>query len=452
MRRYLSIALLLLLTLLPAAAQFETPPPGLDELFAGGDNYFLEVTSLPGMIPQKGRAVVSFRLSYDLLTFRTASQTFQKGNAYVATPTIYVEAVGIDGVISDRAKWQDSARARDFAETNSRSTFITGAVVLSLRPGLYTIRYTFDDGTPGSGFTEAVNGFRMDDFSGASPAIGTPLQLKDLLGDTLVAASIDGNAMFGHRMRAYVPLAASEEPTRLRYEILSAPKPGAGAPKVQATGLATILGKGTLDRPIPTGNDLRFVIRRDSAPATAYGAMIDASTSDLDPGDYLLVLTCESGYGSTVDTARFKLRWVDAPISLAKVDYAIKALYPIVSDDSLDLLQSGDRERQSAALKEFWARRDPTPGTRYNEAMAEYYRRVDYAYFNFKSISQKDGAFTDRGKIYILYGPPSEVNRELQPDADPKEIWLYKNKVGRGFVFTDQSKSGEYRLTEYYDL
>jgi hypothetical protein len=84
--------------------------------------------------------------------------------------------------------------------------------------------------------------------------------------------------------------------------------------------------------------------------------------------------------------------------------------------------------------------------------MAEYYRRADYSYFNFRSIGQKDGVFTDRGKIYMLNGPPTQINRQMQPDSHPREVWSYENRVARVFVFIDESKTGEYRLVEYHDL
>jgi GWxTD domain-containing protein len=454
MRRTLPITLALLLSLVfPALGQTAAPSPGMEELFSYGDNYFIEATALPGTVPGKGRALVSFRLSYDLLTFHKVAQAFQKDAQYVAVPTIYVEAVAMDGVISDRGKWEDTARAADFAQTNSKNTFITGAVDLALRPGVYTIKYTFDDGTPGSGFSESIFTFRMDDFSGASPAVGTPLFLRDVAGDTLTAASIDGNAMFGRRLLAYVPLASSGEPKSLRFELLDVGGRNSADPKVVQTGLGTFLGSATLGPAMPSGDEIRFAVRHDaSVPPHAYAAMIDASIADLETGDYMLVLNYDAADGSVTDSVRFKLRWIDIPVSLSRVDYAIKVLYPIVSDDSLDAMLSGDREHQTQALRKFWEDRDPTPDSKYNEAMAEYYRRVDYAFFNFRALGQRDGAFTDRGKIYILYGPPTEVNRELQPDSAPREVWLYHNKVNRGFVFTDPSKAGDYRLTEYYDL
>ena len=50
-------------------------------------------------------------------------------------------------------------------------------------------------------------------------------------------------------------------------------------------------------------------------------------------------------------------------------------------------------------FNEFWRILDPTKDTKFNEAMAEYYTRVDYSFFNFRSLDQNDGTFTDRGKI-----------------------------------------------------
>ncbi|MCA9388055.1 MAG: GWxTD domain-containing protein, partial [Candidatus Andersenbacteria bacterium] len=70
----------------------------------------------------------------------------------------------------------------------------------------------------------------------------------------------------------------------------------------------------------------------------------------------------------------------------------------------------------------------------------------------FATLQQQDGVFTDRGKIYILFGPPTETRREFDPDANPKEIWRYDNVVKREFVFRDRNESGTYRLVEYYDL
>ena len=83
--------------------------------------------------------------------------------------------------------------------------------------------------------------------------------------------------------------------------------------------------------------------------------------------------------------------------------------------------------------------------------MAEYYTRVDYSFFNFRSLDQNDGTFTDRGKIYILNGPPTELQRDLRGET-PKEVLIYKNRVSKEFIFTDKTTKGNFKLIGVVDL
>ena len=163
-------------------------------------------------------------------------------------------------------------------------------------------------------------------------------------------------------------------------------------------------------------------------------------------------MTLAAGGREKVDTQFFDLKWIDMPYSLSSPLYAIKSLWPIATDEEIDRLLDVGRENYPEALREYWKKLDPTPETAYNERMAEYYRRVDYAFFNFATLKEEDGVFTDRGKIYILFGPPTGTRREFDPEANPKEIWTYDNVVKREFVFRDKNESGSYRLVEYYDL
>jgi GWxTD domain-containing protein len=454
MRRALLILLLLALVPFVATAQ-QRLPNSLGEFYSYGDNYFIEITTLPGTVPGKGRGVVTFRLTNDLMTFRKTSRSYQKGSLYIATPTLYLEAINAEGVIVDRATWRDTARAADFEKTNSKTDFLCGSVELALRPGIYTIKYIFDDGTPGNGFSQTTQAIRMDDFESISPAIGLPVFVRSVAGDTLVPTAIDGAALFGKRIRLYLPLSSGDAPKEVRYELLRAQRGPNDPPRVVDAGRGKLLGNVTLSSAIPAGNDLQFIIRHggdSSVPPHSYGAMIETSTDDLDVGDYIMAVTYDAGFGNVTDSVRFKLRWIDMPFSLSRPEYAIKALYPIATDETIDSMLSGDRDRQRASLDAFWARLDPTPSTKYNEKMAEYYRRVDYAFFNFKSIGENDGTFTDRGKIYMLNGPPSNVEREMQPDGPPREVWLYRNAVAKRFIFVDESRTGEYHLVEYSGL
>jgi GWxTD domain-containing protein len=441
---------------LPVQAQ-SSGSGSLDEFYTYGDTYFLEVITLPGKTTAKSRVMVNFRFSYDLLTFHRTAYAYQKGNLYEAGVTMYVEAIGSDGVVGDRAMWQDTVRVQDYALTNAKRIFLPGAVELSLRPGVYTIKYIISDGTPGSGFTETMGPVRVDDFHSPSPAVGMPLFLREAVDDTLYAASIDGNALYGRPVRLYVPLASIEAPKVLRYELWSAPDQKSSAtPRMFESGNGTLLKNVAPGPAVATDGNFRYVLHHTpdtGRGARSHGALVTIPTDNLTIDNYLLLLSYEAGGNSVTDSVRFSLKWEDLPLSLSNAEYAIRALYPIAGDDTIQaLLSAGTNAEQLAALGKFWAAQDPTPGTHYNEAMAEYYRRVDYAFFNFKNLGQRDGVFTDRGKIYILFGPPTDVSREMLPEVSPHEIWTYSNRVGKKFVFLDDSKIGEYRLVEYYDL
>ena len=108
------------------------------------------------------------------------------------------------------------------------------------------------------------------------------------------------------------------------------------------------------------------------------------------------------------------------------------------------LLLRTDAERDMF-IKQFWLRRDPTPGTEKNEFQEEHYRRVAFANTHF--ASSVPGWKTDRGRVYIVYGPPDEI--ESHPGLG-LEQWLYHHLNGLGndilAEFADPNKTGDFRL------
>lgn len=89
-------------------------------------------------------------------------------------------------------------------------------------------------------------------------------------------------------------------------------------------------------------------------------------------------------------------------------------------------------------LFEFWKRRDPVPETVQNEYKTEFMQRVRYTNSQFRTAN-KEGWQTDRGRVYIVYGPPDEYERyESSPVTKPYEIWYYNELQGGVlFVFAD---------------
>jgi GWxTD domain-containing protein len=79
-------------------------------------------------------------------------------------------------------------------------------------------------------------------------------------------------------------------------------------------------------------------------------------------------------------------------------------------------------------IEQFWERRDPTPGTAANEMKEEHYRRIAYSNERFWE-KDKPGWQTERGRAYILFGPPDEI--EAHPN-EKYEKWLYKGISGVG--------------------
>jgi GWxTD domain-containing protein len=123
---------------------------------------------------------------------------------------------------------------------------------------------------------------------------------------------------------------------------------------------------------------------------------------------------------------------------------------------------STDEEREQF-IEGFWLRRDPTPDTIENEFKEEHYRRIAYA--NERYASGIPGWKSDRGRIYITYGPPDEIDshpsggsyeRPMEEGGGetstyPFETWRYRYIEGIGndinIEFVDPTMSGEYRMT-----
>jgi len=145
-------------------------------------------------------------------------------------------------------------------------------------------------------------------------------------------------------------------------------------------------------------------------------------------------------------------KWLNEDVVYIITDEERKAFKNLQTDD----------ERESF-VEQFWLRRDPTPDTEENEFKEEHYRRIAYA--NDHYGSGIPGWKTDRGRIYIIYGPPDEIEshpsggtyeRPMEEGGGetstyPFEDWRYRYIEGIGnnviIEFVDTTMSGEYHMT-----
>lgn len=128
-------------------------------------------------------------------------------------------------------------------------------------------------------------------------------------------------------------------------------------------------------------------------------------------------------------------------------DFLSKVRYIITRKERKIFLELPQSEREQF-IEEFWERRDPDPDTEENEFKMEYFNRIEKASDLFIGEA-KPGWLTDRGRIYILFGPPMDRMR-YPMGGDPysrcREIWYYG---AFPVVFIDSTCTGIYSLVTY---
>ncbi len=155
-------------------------------------------------------------------------------------------------------------------------------------------------------------------------------------------------------------------------------------------------------------------------------------------------------------------------------------VYIITDEEKGAFLRLSNNDERDQFIEQFWLRRDPTPDTVENEYKEEHYRRIAYANERFTAGVQ--GWRTDRGRIYIVYGPPVNIESHAggeegyQRPADyrgftpndtgggygntgttyssttyPYEVWTYRHLDGVGdnimIEFVDRCNCGTYKIS-----
>ena len=165
------------------------------------------------------------------------------------------------------------------------------------------------------------------------------------------------------------------------------------------------------------------------------------------PGRYTLIIQLEEKTEKAITEAKFSANWSNFEFSKLNINTAIETLKEFVPEkDIKNILQTPDSTKE-AWFELFWKERDPTPDTDKNELQEEFYHRVDFANNNFTvNALDKEGWKTDRGNIYVKYGPPTDVERHQdQLNLPPYEIWYYE-KLDRRYYFEDKSGVGDFQL------
>ncbi len=135
----------------------------------------------------------------------------------------------------------------------------------------------------------------------------------------------------------------------------------------------------------------------------------------------------------------------------------------ITPEEESAFKQLATDEERDQFIEQFWQRRDPTPDTPENEFKEEHYRRIAYANEHF--AAGMPGSRTDRGRIYIVWGPPDEIDshpaggnyqRDISEGGGststyPFERWRYRYLEGVGqevtIEFVDSCMCNDYHIS-----
>jgi len=130
-----------------------------------------------------------------------------------------------------------------------------------------------------------------------------------------------------------------------------------------------------------------------------------------------------------------------------ELDNTYNSMTPLLTNKEKRNFKRAGVEGKRNLLTQFWEKRDPDPSTQINELQIEYSKRLEYVNQNFGN-QRTEGYDTDRGRVYLIYGEPDEVDRNpLGVNTKPYEIWQYHSvQGGVEFVFVDRSGFGVYEL------
>ena len=135
----------------------------------------------------------------------------------------------------------------------------------------------------------------------------------------------------------------------------------------------------------------------------------------------------------------------------------------ITDEERSTFMQLSNDEERDQFIEAFWQRRDPTPDTEENEYKEEHYRRIAYANEHF--AAGIPGWKSDRGHMYIVFGPPDEIDshpsggtyeRPMEEGGGetstfPFETWRYRYIEGIGqevmIEFVDTCMCNDYHMT-----
>lgn len=411
--------LLSLCAVAPARGQVEmTGPQRSDPGF-----FFVDAIAFGGGMNAGGRLDVFVQVGYEGLSFVKQDQL------YFASFEITLTLTDSAGGLVNEKTWTEEIKGISFDQSISSTAYNLTQRSFPLPSGTYELNVSIRD-RESSVVRRVQSRVTLTDF------FGKPFAISDILLINRVTEQ-------GGR-RSIVPnissnIAESPDSIRMYVEIYNR------LPFDSLTLVSTLTGKKD-----------EVVFEAESSVAVRKGKdekILNLSYGDLPIGEYrLFVRAYPKGASTKSDSAllgttnrTIHLQWKGMPRSVKDLDRAILQLRYIAREGEYDTLSDATESAEKQRLFfQFWNSRDANPNTKRNERMEEYYQRVEYANRHFGHYTE--GWRTDMGMIYMMFGPPSNVDRHpFDIDQKPYEVWSYYD-ISYSFAFLDETGFGDYRL------
>ncbi|MFP8488416.1 GWxTD domain-containing protein [Gracilimonas sp. Q87] len=398
----------------------------------------------------------SFRFNNDFIPFRKlqASELDQAPANTEYYSTLRFSAEVFEGKIkkrnspgtntAGRDSWTDTVYVSSFEDTQANKKYASGALSTKLTPGSYnyvlqlSMLQEINERSTQRREIEIPNLSEMEKGeiylikSVSSTSNGTKYELINM----------DDNVVFGKDFTALIRI-----PNYQKNNIYTATVNKIVDDKENNDSTESLFSSEISDESFFQNTSLKIV--KSSEPALILQnsgnftyAVVKIPSSKFDNSRYKLTVK-HTESDKTVSERTFQSYWQDMPASLYNLNIAIDMLKFIASNDEIERIRRGSDKERERKFREFWEKRDPTPNTVYNELMAEYYNRIDHAYKEFGSQQEPLGHESDRGEVYIKFGPPNSKERVFPPGGKTREIWKYPNQT---FVFEAVSGFGDFKL------
>lgn len=399
-----ALAALPVLAAIPAARAADFPSRSL-----GRPSFLADVVVAPAAAGSV-QVQVSWEIPYPQLAFQ-----YEDGwhRARYDVSIVFLEG----GRQVDGDVWLRRVRARTTTETRDAKRLATGRKVVTLPAGDYRVRIGVTD--------RATKRGSLAEGSVEARFHRVPIAL----GDVEFLRTVDGAAVrnsahevplgeSGHLVRVtLLPESGAQGDVRLRWKLRGPRR------DTLFEGDSTVVVRGgpaVVELPLPA----------DRLDVGTHGLEIEA----VGPGD-------ETDRRTARLHVRLTAQWFET-----RRKAALEVFEQIADGDELDALRGAEGAEWTQRVREFWARRDPSPGSTANEFRDTVQARMEAAATLFVEPFRAPGWRTDRGHVVLRYGEPDRRSRiDGTFERPASEFWEY-DSPRRTFLFVDERGSGEYWL------